>query len=167
MLAASIALYVAAPLPVAAFDSDLRAIYARDNGQWRFLGASNRSTYARDKLGAMLGLSPSEIERLAPPEACGESFCQWQTAERAILLVADAAMLERACVPRAVVIARVETPTDFAARCQLAALITADSIAELGGATITETPLGPRIARAWPRNIQRPWTPQGPTEESE
>jgi hypothetical protein len=160
MLAASIAMYIAAPLPVAAFDGDLRAIYVRDSGAWTVVANSTRSTYARDRLGAMLGLSPSEIERLAPPEACGEAFCQWQTPKRTIFLARDPAALARACVPRAIVIAQTETPADYAARCQLATLVSAQSIAELGGATITETPLGPRIARAWPTDIQRPWTPR-------
>lgn len=167
MFAASVVLYVTAPLPVAAFDSDLRAIYARDNGKWTLLASSTRSTYARDRLGAMLGFSPSEIERLAPPEACGATFCQWQTDKRTIFLAHDAAALERACVARAIVIARIEAPTDYAARCELAALVSAQSIAELGGATISETPLGPRIARAWPREIQRPWTPQRGSDEGE
>jgi competence protein ComEC len=167
MLAASIAIYIASPPPVAAFDSDLRAIYARDNGAWTLVASSTRSTYARDKLGAMLGLSPIEIERLAPPETCGEAFCQWQTARRTIFLARAAAALDRACVPRAIVIAQTETSADYGARCQLAALVSASSIAELGGATITETPLGPRIARAWPRDIRRPWTPQARSEEGE
>jgi competence protein ComEC len=167
MLAASIAMYIAAPLPVAAFDSDLRAIYARDNGVWTLVAGSTRSTYARDKLGAMLGLSPTEIEHLAPPEACGEAFCQWRTPKRTIFLARDAAALERACLPHAVVIAQTETAPDYVNRCRLAALVTAASIAELGGATITETPLGPRVARAWPSDIQRPWTPQARGREGE
>jgi competence protein ComEC len=160
IFAASVALYITATLPVAAFDADLRAVYARDNGRWTLLAASGRLTYARDRLGSMLGLSPSEIERLAPPEACGEGFCQWQSGARAIVLVRDAEALERACIPGAIVIAPLEPPTDFASRCQLAALLGAHDIAQLGGATITETPLGPRIARATSPEIRRPWTPR-------
>lgn len=160
LFAASVALYVGAPQPIAAFDADLRAIYARDDGRWTLLAANGRSTYARDRLGAMLGLSPSEIERLAPPEACGETFCQWRAARRAIFLVRDPAVLERACAAGAIVILKAQAPADYASRCQLAALIDGQDIAELGGATITETPLGPRIARAWPSMIHRPWTPQ-------
>jgi competence protein ComEC len=164
---ASVVLYVTASQPIAIFDSDLRAIYARDGNRWTLLGNSGRSTYARDKLGAMLGLSPSEIERLAPPEACGDTFCQWHTSAREIFLARDAAALGRACAPRAIVIAQIETPADYSTRCQIAALIPAGSIAEFGGATITETPLGPHIARAWPREIQRPWTPQGRSGEGD
>ncbi len=167
IFAASVALYLAAPQPVAAFDADLRAIYVRDNDRWTLLAASGRSTYARDRLGAMLGLSPSEIERLAPPEACGEAFCQWQSGARAIFLARDLSALERACAPGAIVIANTQTPADYAARCQLAALINAESIATLGGATITETPLGPRVARAWPPEIRRAWTPQAPSADQE
>jgi competence protein ComEC len=160
IFAASVALYAAAPLPVAAFDSDLRAVYARDGGRWTLLAASGRSTYARDRLGAMLGLSPAEIERLAPPETCGESICRWRTGQRELILVRAAAAFESACVQRAVVIANSAVPDGYAARCQLAALIDAGSIARLGGATVTETPLGPSVARAWPPQVRRPWTPR-------
>jgi competence protein ComEC len=160
LFAACVALYITAPQPIAAFDADLRAIYARDDGRWTLLAANGRSTYARDRLGAMLGLSPSEIERLAPPEACGETFCQWRAAKRTIFLVRDPSAFERACAADAVVIVEAEAPADYASRCQLAALIDGQDIAELGGATITETPIGPRIARAWPAEIRRPWTPQ-------
>jgi len=161
----SVVLYFTTPLPVAAFDADLRAIYVRDGDRWTLL-ARGRSTYARERLGATLGLTPAEVERLAPPETCGETLCQWQTPSRPIFLARDAAALERACVSRAIVIAQTETPANYAARCQLAALINAESIAQLGGATITDTPLGPRIARAWPPEIQRPWTPQSRSGEA-
>jgi len=164
---ASIVLYFTTPTPVAAFDADLRAIYVREPTGWTLLTDSGRSTYARERLGAMLGLTPAETERLAPPEACGESFCQWRTTQRSILYVRDASALERACQPRAIVIAQTVLPENFAARCQLAAMISAQSITHLGGATITETPLGPRIARAWPPEIQRPWTPSAASGEGE
>lgn len=147
ILAASIAIYVAAPQPVAAFDSDLRAVYVRGGGHWTLLANGQRSTYARDRLGATLGLSPAEIERLAPAESCSETFCRWQTPTRSIFLARDANALERACTARAIVIAQAETPADYANRCRLAALITPDSIAQLGGAIITETSLGPHRAR--------------------
>jgi len=167
IFAAGVALYLAAPQPIAAFDADLRAIYVRDNGRWTLVATSGRSTYARDRLGAMLGLSPPEIERLAPPETCGEAFCQWQGGVRSIVLARNPSALERACSRGGVVIANFETPGDYAARCQLAALINAESIATLGGATITETPLGPRIARAWPLEVRRPWTPRAPSTDQE
>ncbi|MEZ5956032.1 MAG: ComEC/Rec2 family competence protein [Hyphomonadaceae bacterium] len=162
----SVALYVATPKPVAAFDADLRAIFVREPDRWTLLG-SGRSTYARERLGAMLGLTPAETERLAPPEACGETFCHWQTQARAIVLLRDPTALERACVARAVVIAEIEPPAGYAERCQISVLITRESIAQLGGATITETPLGPRIARAWPPEIDRPWTPRARRREDE
>ncbi|MEQ1808340.1 MAG: ComEC/Rec2 family competence protein [Terricaulis sp.] len=167
ILIASVAVYLGAPQPIAAFDSDLRAVYVRDNGHWTLLSNSRRSTYARDRLGATLGLSPAEIERLAPAETCSDSFCRWQTPSRAMFLVRDAAALEQGCVTNGIVVAQTETPTDYASRCQLAALITQDSIAQSGGATITETPLGPRIARAWTADIRRPWTPQTRNAEGE
>ncbi|MGQ0531345.1 MAG: ComEC/Rec2 family competence protein [Caulobacteraceae bacterium] len=167
IFAASVVLYLTAPQPIAAFDADLRAIYARDDGRWTLLAAKGRSTYARDRLGATLGLSPAEVERLAPPEGCSEALCRWQAGVRTIFLVRDSAALEHACLPRAIVIANIEAPANYVSRCQLAALVDAQSIAELGGATITETALGPRIARAWPPEIRRPWTPKAPSADQE
>jgi competence protein ComEC len=163
----SLGLYLTAPQPVAAFDADLRAIYARDDGGWTLLAARGRSTYARDRLGAMLGIAPPRIARLAPPEACGESYCIWNGPQRPLILARDAAALERACVRFAIVIAETSASAGYATRCQLAALIDAHSIAERGGAMITETPLGPNIARAWPREVQRPWTPRVRAAEDE
>ncbi|MGD9965470.1 MAG: ComEC/Rec2 family competence protein [Hyphomonadaceae bacterium] len=167
IFATSVALYVVAPRPVAAFDADLRAIYARDGGRWALFAASSRSSYARDRLGSMLGLSPSEIERLAPPETCGEGLCAWRIGRRLLLLARDAAALDRACVAGAIVIASTDVAAEYASRCQLAALIDAQSIARLGGATITETPLGPRIVRALSSEVRRPWTPRVVSAESE
>jgi competence protein ComEC len=167
LILASVALYIGTPRPVAAFDADLRAIYVREADRWTLLAGSGRSPYARERLGATLGLTPAETERLAPPEACGEAFCRWQTQARAIVLIRDPSALDQGCAPRAIVIAEIGTPADYATRCGLAALITRESIALLGGATITETPLGPRVARAWPAEIKRPWTPRTRTGEGE
>ncbi|MBX3428996.1 MAG: ComEC/Rec2 family competence protein [Hyphomonadaceae bacterium] len=167
LLGISIALYVSAPQPVAAFDGDLHAIYVRDGGRWTLLSNSRRSNYARDRLGSMLGLSPFEIERLAPAESCTETFCRWQTPYRAIFLVRDSAALERSCVARAIVVAQTEAPSDFSSRCRLAGFISAASIAHLGGATISEGPLGPRIVRARSTEIHRPWTLQTTAAEED
>lgn len=160
ILALSISLYVAAPQPVFAFDSDLRIAYGRTDGGWTLLASNSRSTYARDRLGAMLGLAPSEIERLAQPEPCGDDICEWRTHARAIFVVRAATALERACVPRAIVITQTALPSGYAQHCRLERAIDPTSLANLGGATITETPLGPRISRAWPADVRRAWTPQ-------
>ncbi|MDZ4693231.1 ComEC/Rec2 family competence protein [Terricaulis sp.] len=159
IFAASLALYVAAPRPVLAFDADLRAIYARDNDRWTLLAKEGRSTFARDRLGSMLGLAPAEIERLAPPEACSEGLCQWRRPAGDIFLVRDPGQSEQACIARAIVLTSAAMPDGYAQRCRLGVLIDAQSLALLGGATITETPLGPRVARAWSADTQRPWTP--------
>jgi hypothetical protein len=42
---------------------------------WTLIAARGRSSYARDRLGAMLGLSPPVIERLAAPESSVEGGC--------------------------------------------------------------------------------------------
>ncbi len=159
ILAASVALYIATPRPVVAFDADLRAIYARDAGSGRWsLIASGRSTYARDRLGAMLGIAPPQIERLAPPDACGEATCRWISDGLAFIFVRDVEGFDDACMEGAVVIAGIVAAGDFAQRCSLAALMDAKDIAQMGGAAIYVTDEGVRIARAWPQHIRRAWT---------
>src|SRR6185436_17144432 len=84
ILGAAIVVYASAPRPSLAFDADLRAIYLREaNAQgWEVITGGGRSTYARDRLGAMLGVAPAEIEHLAPPETCAEAFCTWRSGGR-------------------------------------------------------------------------------------
>jgi len=156
---ASLALYAATPRPIVAFDADLRAIYARDNedGRWRLI-ASGRSTYARDRLGAMLGIAPPQIERLAPPDACGDALCTWRSGERRFAYVRREEGFSEACALGAIVIARTAAPAEYAERCGLAALLDATDLAQLGGAMIFETKEGLRIERAWPAHIRRAWT---------
>lgn len=161
---ASVALYAAAPQPIVAFDADLRAIYAREGDGWRVI-ASGRSTYARDRLGAMLGIAPPEIERLAPPDACGESICTWRQGEQEFAFVRAEEGLADACIQGAVVIARVAAPGDFSDRCALAALMHAPDIAQLGGAAIYADAELLRIERAWPLRIQRAWTVRGADDQ--
>ena len=158
---ASIALYATAPRPVVAFDVDLRAVYAHDgHGQWRLM-SSGRSTYARDRLGAMLGLAPPQIERLAPPDACGEALCTWRYGERIFVFVRAGEGFAATCASGAVVIARPAAPESYAERCALAALIDAADIAQLGGGMVYETDEGLRIERGWPAHIRRAWTVRG------
>ena len=161
---ASIAIYAAAPQPVVAFDADLRAIYARDSDAWRVI-TSGRSTYARDQLGAMLGIAPPEVERLAPPDACGEAFCTWRHEGREFAFVRAEEGLADACVRGAVVIARLAAPDGYKARCALAALMHAPDVAQLGGAMIYADGEHLRIERAWPPRINRAWTVRGADDQ--
>jgi competence protein ComEC len=162
---ASVAFYALAPQPIVVFDADLRAVYARGgDASWRVM-TSGRSTYARDRLGAMLGLAPPEIERLAPPEACGDSICMWRRGERDFAFVRAEDGLAQACVQGAAVIARVQAPDNYSERCGLAALMHAPDIAQLGGATIYEGDGRLRIERAWPPNIHRAWTVRGSADQ--
>lgn len=160
--AASIALYVTAPTPAVAFDADLRAIFVRDAARWTLVTGGGRSTYARDRLGAMLGMAPREIERLAAPETCGESACIWSD----VALVRDEAGFAQACQPNALIIANAPAPADFATRCAPHAVLDSPDIARLGGALIyREEQGGLRIERAWPSGISRAWTPRGPSNQ--
>jgi len=169
--AACIVIYASAERPILAFDADTRAIYARaDEGgreHWTLIAAPGRSTYARDRLGSMLGLSPPEIERLAPPEACGEGGCVWSYGERTFAFVRGASGIDAACLRRAYVIVTVETPADYASRCALTGLISRDDLARVGGALIYQDADRLRVAHAWPPHVQRPWTPRGGASDQE
>jgi hypothetical protein len=73
-----------------AFDSELRATFIQDgHGAWTLAAGSSRSTYARDHLGAMLGISPPALERLAPPQACSDAQCLQPLPHGSLLLVRD------------------------------------------------------------------------------
>lgn len=162
--AASIALYVRAPQPVVAFDSDLRAVFARvEQGgaqNWTLIAASGRSTYARDRLGAMLGLSPPALERLAPPEHCSEAVCSWFSAGQRFIFARNAEALSLSCVEGAIVIARTEAPADQRERCRMRALIDSGDLAAQGGALFTPSYHGLQLARARSPTVRRPWTPR-------
>lgn len=168
IFAAGVALYVQAPQPIAAFDSDTRAIYARiDEGadqRWALIAAPGRSTFARDRLGAMLGLSPPVIERVAPPESCGAGGCTWTSGGHRFAFARDEATLASACQEQWLVITTVTAPS--AAACA-ATLIDTANLAQQGGALIYAAPNGVRIERAFSPTIRRPWTPQGVQTDQE
>ena len=115
----------------------------------------------------MLGLSPHRIERLAPPEHCSAELCRWGQGANGIFLVLETSAFASACVPGALIVAAVPAPADYRQRCSLRALMDADDIARFGGATITETPTGVRIERAWPSSVRRAWTPQAVSAEAD
>ena len=163
--AAGVALYLSAPRPIAAFDSDLRAVYVRDASGWTLASGGGRSTFARDRLGAMLGLSPPVIERMAPPESCSDAGCIWRTQEALIVLARAPAGLR--CAPAAVVIARAAAPADYAARCRPAALIDATDLSARGGGLIYRDEAAIRIERAQPEGVRRAWTPRAPGLDQE
>lgn len=167
--AASIALYISAPLPLAAFDADLRAVFVRTEASgepWRLIAGGGRSTYARDRLGGMLGLAIPRIERLSAPEACTEAACALTTPSgHALIVVRSIEGFAQACTPGAVVIARYAAPDDFALRCAPSHLIDAPNLARTGGAAIYESEEGLRIERAYPPNVSRAWTQRGAASE--
>jgi competence protein ComEC len=162
LLAASIWVYTTTPQPAAAFDGDLRALYARVNEggaeHWTLITGRGRSTYARDRLGAMLGIAPAAIERLAPPETCAEDTCVWDAGNGVSLAyVRGAAGFDAAC-GRSVIISGLEAPEGFAATCAPRPLLDRADIALRGGALIYLEAEGVRIERALPRGVRRPWT---------
>ncbi|MBI3438033.1 MAG: hypothetical protein HY054_05175, partial [Proteobacteria bacterium] len=165
--AAGIAVYVNAPRPVAAFDGELRAMFVQDeHGVWTLAAGSGRSTYARDHLGAMLGIAPPAIERLAPPQTCSEAQCSWALGRSALLLVRSGVGFA-VCVPSAVVVSGLASPPDYASHCRPSALISSNDLTRQGGAFIY--PNGPqlRLVRAQPHGIRRAWTPAASPDESQ
>lgn len=158
LFAASLLMYATADRPVVAFDADLRATFARDGGAWTLMRGAGRSTYARDRLGGMLGIAPSAIERLAEPSGCGELLCAWRTPSGvSVFSVRDATAFDAACVEGAIVISKRAAPAGYAARCRLLALIDAANLATHGGGFVYDSADGTRVMRALPDTVQRPW----------
>jgi competence protein ComEC len=163
--AAGVWLYATAPRPFAAFDSDLRAVYVREDGGWTLAASSSRSTFARDRLGAMLGLSPPVIERMTPPEACAESHCRWRAEGVTIVLARTEQGL--VCERGAIVIASAAAPAGFTQRCAPAALIDAADLGRRGGGLIYAEEGVLRIERAQPDAVRRAWTPRALSQDQE
>ncbi len=177
MLAASVALYLFSPLPLAAFDSDMRAVFVRDQNGWNLLARGGRSTYARERLGAMLGIAPLTIERLPVPELCNEAACTLSLAGRRGLLVrteAGFAAMHSIGAPDhgvldggALVLTHLLAPPHYREIHRLEALIDANNLARLGGGFIYAEQSSLRIARALNPATHRPWTPRAPVLDQE
>jgi len=170
--AACLAVYVAAPRPDVAFDADLRAVFIRTEAvgedPWRLIAGRGRSTYARDRIGALLGLAAPRVSRLAAPEACTESACQADgVGARALLLVRTEAGFAAACIGGAIVLTPLVAPEGFAERCAPAFVIDGHMLAQEGGGFIYLDGHAPRIARAWPQTVQRPWTRRAAPESAD
>jgi competence protein ComEC len=166
--AAGILFYLTAPHPVAAFDSELHAVFIRVEDSWTLVARRGRSSYARDRLGAMLGISAAELERLPMPQDCTEEACTINTPSgRPLVFVVSGEGFEQACLNRALVLTRLASPAGYAERCAPSALIDASDLELRGGALVYYTPAGVRIARAGDPNIRRPWTPAAPPQDQE
>lgn len=162
--AAALVVYAHAPRPVAAFDSELRATFGQDaQGHWTLAAGSGRSTYARDHLGAMLGIAPPAIERLAPPQTCSDAQCSWVLPSTTLLLVRSDAGFG-ACAPHAIVVSKRTPPADYVSRCRPSALIASYDLTQQGGAFIYANAANARLVRAQPSGIQRAWTPAAPPD---
>ena len=159
--AASAAVYACAPTPIAAFDSDLRALYARvsqdGDESWTLMAGRGRSTYARDRLGAMLGVSQPQIERLAAPLGCAETACAWRSPSHTLSFALSREAAPTAC-DAAILITPHEVSDPQSALCPNAIIIDRADLARYGGGFIYEEEAGAlRIERAWPDDVRRPW----------
>lgn len=108
--AASLALYIGAAQPAVAFDADLRAVFVRGGearAPWLLISGRGRSTYARERIGAILGLAAPRVARLAAPEACTDAACFVElTPGHAFALVRAEGGFDAACAPGAIVVTR-------------------------------------------------------------
>jgi competence protein ComEC len=158
LLAACVAVYATAPAPVVAFDRDLRAVFMRDDsGAWTLLSDQRRSAYARERLGAMLGLAPAAVARLAAPEGCEAGhMCQWRSHGLAFATVAVADSTPGPlCAERLIVFARADSGAGACARWSV---IDPTDRAARGGGFIYAVDGGVRIVRAQQPNLApRPW----------
>jgi competence protein ComEC len=164
LFALALGIYLIAPRPILAFDQDLRAVFARTNEApaWTLMARPGRSSYARERLGAMLGLSPRQVERLPAPRSCAEAGCTWLSpGGRAMTLVADSAGNAPACDSAAIVLASFPAPTLACA----AMVIDASNLAREGGGFVYETERGLRIERVGAASSRRPWTPRVQAQE--
>lgn len=134
----------------------MRAVFGRSveapGAPWRFVSTSTRTTYGRDRLGAMLGLSPPELARVAPPENCTEKLCTWRAPHGLrFALALDRTSAEGACgqgqIQGQIVFARAPVAADFQRRCGALSVIDAASVARAGGGFIYETPRGFSVVR--------------------
>jgi competence protein ComEC len=177
LLIASIVLYLLAPTSIAAFDGDLRALYVREGGDWRLLTRGGRSTYARERLGAMLGIAPLSGERLPPPEHCNDAACAVRLeAETVLLLVRTQDGFAQSppeiqnppeMAPRkAIVLTPLTAPSGYA-ESRSSTLIDAENLARFGGGLIYVDASGLRIVRAFDPAVRRPWTPRAPAPDHE
>ncbi|MGE3928542.1 MAG: ComEC/Rec2 family competence protein [Hyphomonadaceae bacterium] len=161
LFAAALALYAFEPRPSVVFDSGLRALLARaaepSGPRWVLVSRAGRSSFARDRLGASVGLAPLQIERLAPPETCGEAMCAWRSAKtgRTFVLTQD---WQQACTPGVVVISSVPAPAGFAEECAPALALDAEMLQRRGGAAITELRNGAIQVRWAYHDVSRAWS---------
>ena len=98
---------------------------------WTLLAAAAARPTRAIRLGAMLGLSPPAIERLAPPESCSDTVCPWRHRSRPIFLARNRdGSAPRACVATRLSSRNAEAPPDYVGRCQPRASDHAGDIAE-------------------------------------
>jgi competence protein ComEC len=156
---AAIGAYALAPPIVAAADGDLRAVVAREAGEWRAVTAPRGSDFARERIGQLAGLTPQRATALAAPTDCDANLCHIPTPRGGLILVAlSSAGLERACKADAVVLAKLPAPKDWSARCKPRALLDANDRARHGSVAIREGAGGLRLSRAAPFGRGKPWS---------
>jgi competence protein ComEC len=162
LLAGAAFVYINAPRPVAAFDGELRAAFVRQGADWTLMARRGGSTYARERLGAMLGIAPLQIERLTTPQRCSEAACEMALSEAALWLVRTEEGFAPACTEGALTLTALDAPDLYAQHCALRAIIDRADLARFGGALIYDSPAGLRIVRANDERTRRPWTPRAP-----
>jgi competence protein ComEC len=151
---AAIAFYIAAPRPILAFDADLRAVFSRNEaGAWTLIAGQQRSTFARDRLGQMLGLTEDQAARLAPPADCNEARCLMPGRRyNTYALIHQPVAFAESCGRGALIMTRLNPP----ASCPH--VIGVQNLAREGGGFVYLESDHIRIERALTPNSNRPWT---------
>lgn len=158
LFAGALAIYAFAPRPALYFDGELRTVLSRDSeGDWRLLSVYGRSTFARDRVGAMAGLPAPEMERLPPPEGCAEAICVWSLPRGArVAVVLDPEGFADSALDGALVLSRHSAPAGVRERAGV--LLDAPELETAGGGAITVARDGSIIVRRAQGLSARPWT---------
>lgn len=152
-------LYIGSPRAILIADGDLRAVVARTDSGWIAAADPRRGGFAKERMGGLAGLSLAQAAALPPPDACDDAGCAWKTPRgRDVLRVKTAAMLERPCPRRAIVLSDAPLTPDFIARCAPALALDPADLERNGGVTIAETRTGLLLRRARDEAGARAWS---------
>lgn len=159
LLVTAAMIYVIAPKPVLWADGDLRAVVAATPDGWVSAVDRRRGAFAKGRLAGLAGLAPMQAEKTPPPTHCSPEACRWETPRgRAIYRVYHLEGFPTDCTGVAVVLSDVPVDRQISTRCQAAAIVSPEDLAEFGGVAVIETKDTMRVLRARDQAGYRPWS---------